>query len=57
MINALERAPGSFMRSLMKDVCKMCGKDSARAVQLYPSQVWEHYCEECYVTMKKAQAQ
>lgn len=49
-ISAKER----FILGLDKNLCKMCGKDSVTAVQVYPSQAWEYYCKECYGRKKHA---
>ncbi len=37
-----------FIAGLDRNPCKVCGKDSSTAVQIYPSQAWEYYCKECY---------
>jgi len=44
-IMSIENAAGKF---LMENTCKVCGKDSTTAVQLYPSQAWEYFCKKCY---------
>jgi late competence protein required for DNA uptake (superfamily II DNA/RNA helicase) len=48
----IDRTHGKFILSLNKNLCKTCGKDSARVVQMYPSQAWEYYCEHCYTKRK-----
>jgi len=49
LTTGIEKTSGKFILDhLMQNLCKTCGKDSAAAVQLYPSQAWEYYCKECY---------
>jgi hypothetical protein len=45
-------AKNKFIAGLDRNLCKMCGKDSTTAVQIYPSQAWEYYCKECYEKRK-----
>jgi CxxC-x17-CxxC domain-containing protein len=45
-----ENVPRKF---LMQNTCKVCGKESTTAVQIYPSQAWEYYCRKCYEKMKR----
>ncbi len=51
VISAKERE--RFIIGLDRNLCKMCGKDSTTAVQIYPSQAWEYFCKECYGKRKK----
>ncbi|NIO20912.1 MAG: hypothetical protein GTN76_09280 [Candidatus Aenigmarchaeota archaeon] len=48
---SIEKAAIKF---LMTNTCKMCGKDSATAVQIYPSQSWEYFCKKCYEKREQA---